>query len=252
MNSPLESTTRPWQRMGALGIVFAILYFIVALYLTGNEPGESASPAKLVKYYGDHQTSMTAAVFLAGVAMIVFAFFASSLRRALSRSGPDGGDLSVVVLIGAAVFIGAFLIDGLLLIALVHAGKDHAPAVAQTINQLSSVNWLPEVVGLSITALGTGVAALRNRTLPSWLAWASIVLGLMAIAGPVGAIAFLITPLWTIALGIVLIRRGAHEVAARPRCRSPPDPSAPLTGWTGGARYVGPARPPEVIANRLQ
>lgn len=216
MNSPQESTTRPWQRIGALGIAFSILYLIVAFGLTGNEPSESASPAKLVNYYGDHQTSMTATVFVIAVAMIVFAFFASSLRRALSRSGPDGGDLSVVVLIGAAVFIGGFLTDGLLLIALVHAGKDHAEAVAQTINYLGSVSWVPEVVGLSITTLGTGVAALRNRTLPSWLAWASIVLGLLAIAGPLGAIAFLITPLWTIALGIVLMRRGAHDVAGAP------------------------------------
>ena len=35
MNAPQESTTRPWQRIGALGIVFAILYFIGQLAIAG-------------------------------------------------------------------------------------------------------------------------------------------------------------------------------------------------------------------------
>jgi hypothetical protein len=65
--------------------------------------------------------------------------------------------------------------------------------------------------------LGTGVAALRSGALPRWLAWASVGLGILAVAGPLGAVAFLITPLWTLAVGIVLFRSPAidpHESTA--------------------------------------
>jgi hypothetical protein len=216
MNAPQESTTRPWQRIGALGIVYAILYFIAQLALEGNGPSEKASPAKVAAYYDHHSTSLTAAVFMTAVAMVVFAFFLTALRRTLSRSGRDGGYLSIATIVGGAAYISGHLVGGLFVLAARDAGQQHADAAAQTINFINTDDWALVVAGLSITALATGIAGLRNRTLPKWLAWVSIVLGVMAIAGPVGAIAFLLTPLWTIALGIVLMRRGAHEVAGEP------------------------------------
>jgi hypothetical protein len=50
------------------------------------------------------------------------------------------------------------------------------------------------------------MSGLRNATLPKWLGWASVVLGVLAVAWPLGAIAFVIAPVWTLATGIVLFR----------------------------------------------
>lgn len=47
---------------------------------------------------------------------------------------------------------------------------------------------------------------MRNATLPKWLAWVSVVLGVSAVAGPLGAVAFLIAPVWRLAVGVVLSR----------------------------------------------
>ena len=49
----------------------------------------------------------------------------------------------------------------------------------------------------------------KRQALPRWLGWISIVLGLMAIAGPVGGIAFLLFPVWTLVLAAVIVRRGS-------------------------------------------
>ena len=74
---------------------------------------------------------------------------------------------------------------------------------------MSQDDFIPFIAGLATLALGTGIAGLRSGALPGWLAWASVGLGILALAGPLGAIAFVITPVWTLALGIVLARRPA-------------------------------------------
>jgi hypothetical protein len=97
----------------------------------------------------------------------------------------------------------------MLTIGLVDAAKHSMGAVAQTLNVLSSDDWVPVVAGISMTALATGILALRTGALPRSLGWISIVLGILAIAGPVGGIAFLLFPLWNLALAVVIMRRGS-------------------------------------------
>ena len=76
---------------------------------------------------------------------------------------------------------------------------------------LNADAWVPVVVGLSILALGTGISALRSETLPKWLGWASVGLGVLAVAGPLGGIAFLVAPLWTLVMGVVLFRSATPD-----------------------------------------
>ena len=200
----MTTQSRMFPRLGGLGIVFAAL-FVATFVLTGNEPGTGASGATVVKYYHEHHSGETAAVFVVAAAVLAFAFFIASLRRRLAEHA-DGRDLAPVVTIGAAVLMGGLLLMGALTIALVDAAHYQMTGAAQTLNVLSSDVWVPVVVGLSLGALGTGVSALRSAALPGWLSWASIGLGVLAVAGPLGAVAFLITPLWALATGIVLIR----------------------------------------------
>ena len=152
---------------------------------------------------------MTAAVFVVAIAMVVFAFFLSALRRALTVSSRDGQYLSVVTIIGGAVYIGGMLVGAVFQLSLVDAAHHHQADVIHTLNFLSQDDFIPFIAGLATLALGTGIAGLRGRALPPWLAWASVGLGILALAGPLGGIAFIITPVWTLAVGIVLARRPA-------------------------------------------
>jgi hypothetical protein len=210
MNAP-ASNSRMWQWLGGMGIVFSILFVIANAFL-GSTPSAKASPLKIVNYYNAHKTSVTAAVFVVAFAALAFAFFLSALRRALASSKADSGYVSQATLIGGAIYLGGLLLMDVLNVSLVDAAHYHQQAAAQTLNFLANDDWVPVVVGLSIVALSTGVAALRGRALPRWLGWASIVLGVLAVSGPIGGIAFLLAPVWTLAVGIVLVRRSGPPV----------------------------------------
>jgi hypothetical protein len=205
----MSTHSRIFQRIGGLGIVYSLL-FVGAFILFGSDPSTGASGASVIKYYHSHRVSVTAAVFVIAVAAVVLTFFIGSLRRTLSRTN-EGRHLASIVTVGGAVYISGLVLTGALNIALIDSAHYGMSTTAQTLNVFSNDAWVPVVVGISILTLGTGVAALRSRALPRWLAWASVVLGIMAIAGPLGAIAFLATPLWTLATGIVLLRSPESE-----------------------------------------
>jgi hypothetical protein len=211
----MNTQSRLFQRIGGLGIVYSVLFIIGGLFLAGNEPSSSASGATVVKFYHSHRAGETAAVFVVAVAAVVFIFFLSSLRRTLGAT-TEGGHLASIVTAGGAVYVAGLLLMSALTIALVDAARHGMTAAAQTLNVLSADDWVPVVAGLSMVTLGTGVAALRGGTLPRWLAWATIGLGILALAGPLGGVAFLITPLWTLVMGIFLLRSsyGQHPVTA--------------------------------------
>jgi hypothetical protein len=216
----MNTQSKLFQRIGGLGIVYAAL-FVAAMVLTGNQPGAGASGATVVRYYHSHRVAWTATTFVTAALAIVFTFFLASVRRSLSRT-TEGRQLSTVVTAGGAVYAGGLLLMGALGVALVDAANHHMTAAAQTLNVLSTDDWVPVVAGLSIVALGTGIAALRGATLPRWLAWASIGLGILAVAGPLGGVAFLITPVWTLATGIVLLRISSTDESTEAAETAPP------------------------------
>lgn len=213
-NPLLESRpSRLWQLIGASGIVYAILYAVGLLVLDNNSPGFDASGSSILAYYAAHHAVGELAIYLVVIASILFAFFLSALHRALSVPGGDSGHLSLVVVIGGAVYLGGLLLGALLMATLIDG---HQSSAAESMNLLQQDDFIPIVAGLSIVSLGTGAAGLRGRSLPIWVSVASLVLGVLAVAGPLGEIAFLITPAWTMVIGVVLIVR-AH----RPTVREP-------------------------------
>jgi hypothetical protein len=209
--------SRLFARLGGLGIVYSVL-FVAATVLFGNDPGTGASGPTVVRFYEAHRMSEMAGVFVVAVAAIAFTFFLSALRRRLEVT-VDGRCLSAVVTAGGAIYIVGLLLMCSLTVALVDAAHDRITAAAQTLNVLASDAWVPVVVGLSITALGTGISALRSATLPKWLAWTTVVLGVLAVSGPLGAVAFLIAPVWTLVMGVVLLRSAGTD--SRPESASP-------------------------------
>ena len=207
MNTPSRSV----QRLGALGIVYAVLY-VVANAFTLNVPQAGAGAPQVITYYSSHFAPVTATIFLTIAGSVVFIFFTCSLRRALDITS-ESRVLSSVVTAGGAVYAAGLLVDALLANALLDAGHYHDAAAASAINVISSNDWVPVVAGACAVALGTGVAALRGGGLPRWLAWASIVLGVLAVAGPLGAAALWIWPLWSVTVGITLMRQSGRARA---------------------------------------
>jgi hypothetical protein len=200
----MQTQTKFWARFGVLGGVYAVLFVIVNV-LTGGQPGIGASGTTLVQYYHAHRAATAAIVFLLAVAVVALMFFVAAVRHTLSRASEDRY-LASVATAGGAVYAVGLMLMATLMLALVHAADAHLTAAATTFNVLSNEMWVPVVVGLALLGLGTGVAALRSAALPKWLGWVSVAFGALALAGPAGAIAFLLAPVWALATGVVLLR----------------------------------------------
>lgn len=216
---PDESGNGFWRWIGGLGIAFAVLFTIGIIVIGGNAPDGSSGGAAVVRYFSDQRSMTTVDTFVVASAAIIFAFFLTALHRALS--GPAGGQaqLALIVVVGGAVYIGGLLFGAVLQLGLVDAATAHQPGAAETLALLNGDDFVPVVTGLAIVGLGTGVAGLRQGRLPWWLTVPSIVIGLLAIAGPLGQIAFLATPLWALLLGVALLVRpslGRRRLAPAP------------------------------------
>jgi hypothetical protein len=205
---PMPSAAGAGRWLGGLGIVFAILFAVGFVVLGGKDFDVNADPGRIVDYYHAHYAQGLIGTFAVALGAIAFAFFAGVLRNALLSAGSRARNLCAVAGVGTAIYLGGLLLMVVVQFGLVDAAHHRQAAVVQTLNYLDQDDFFPTVAGLAIFMLAIGAAILRTRALPIWLGWFALVIGVLALAGPVGAIAFMIAPLWTLVTGIVLLRRG--------------------------------------------
>jgi hypothetical protein len=194
--------------MTGLGIVFAAL-FALSIVLTGNQPGIKASPAKLISFYNDHHNVAVASSFAIFLAMVAFGFFAGAVSGHVNATGRRS--LVSVATAGSAIFISGVLLLDAVQIALLDAAHNHQGATAQVLNYLSQDAFFPMIGGLAVFLLAIGSACVRSAALPAWLSWATLVVGVLCLAGPLGALGFLLVPVWALATSIVLLARSGRN-----------------------------------------
>jgi hypothetical protein len=199
-----RSSKRQW--VGSFGIAYGLL-FGAGYVALGNAPGVKASATTVMSFYNAHQHEHTAGGFLLLFSCLALAFFSGILGNTVFADRRRDRGLVTIAGIGTAVWVSGLLLNIALLTALLDASHDKNANVASTVNYLSNDAFFPVVLGISIAALAIGTGILRNRTLPRWIGWVTIALGVLAAAGPLGGIAFLLAPLWAIVMGVVLILR---------------------------------------------
>ena len=195
-----------------VGTAFAAL-FIGVFATSGETPEETAPLNEIIVYYQDHATQLRVGAFVIVTAAVMLLFFAGGLREALSGDEPDDR-LSTVAYGGAVACALALGVMALVASAAASAVDSPNPDTVAALNVLDNQTFLPVMIGLSATLLATGLRALRTGALPRWLAWASVVLGVLAPAGPGGFAAFFAFPFWVVAVGVVLARRAADATPA--------------------------------------
>ena len=196
------------------GTAFAALF--VGAFATGGEtPEETVPAAEVIAYYNEHASQLRLGGYVMLAAAVLLLFFAGGLRSALTRHGGTADDrLSLVAFGGAvayAVGIGVMVVSAMALVAAADTGN--ADAVT-ALNVLDNKTFPLFMVGLSAMMLATGLRALQAAVLPRWLSWISIVLGILAVAGPGGYAAFFAFPFWVVAVGVSL---GRGQAPARTR-----------------------------------
>ena len=199
-------TTRFERFLPGAGILSGVLFAITAL-TSGSPPGTGADAAKQVAWYNAHQGRVLLSVFAGALFLVTMGFFATAIRQAL-RSGETGESTYSSVAYGGALLVGAAVaIWSWVSFAIVEAADKNQAAVVHTLSFVNDGGWLPWTAASAVMMLGTGLGGLRTAALPKWLAVVTIILGVMNIAGPAGIAVYLITPLWLIVTGVVLLRR---------------------------------------------
>jgi hypothetical protein len=202
--------TERTERLAPLtGVVFTII-FAVGLLTSGDTPDTKATGQEVISHYADSGTILVS-LFGLVIAAVVFMFFAGVLRTRLQATGPDW--LASVAFGGAVVYTIGLGLFAMSQIALLDAADLGQPEVAQALNIIDNDNFFPCVIGLAVVLLSTGWHALASGSLPKWLGWASVVLGVLAMAGPAGIAAFLLFPVWVVIVAITFYRQNTAPAA---------------------------------------
>jgi hypothetical protein len=197
------------ERLAPLaGTLFGVM-MVVGVLGTGEPLGTDATGEEVIKHYDDGKYFI--GIIMLGLGAVLFMFFAAALRKHLAATGPEwlaalafGG--GIVFTVGLAGFASSQF-------ALVDAADQKAVGAAQALNIIDNNNFPPAVIGVCVLLLALAAHVLGSGSLPRWMGWVSLVIGILALAGPLGIVAFLLFAPWTFILGIVLFRQASPAAA---------------------------------------
>jgi len=191
------------ERLAPLaGVLFAVA-LLASFFGAGIAPDKTATGEEVIAHY-DSDFDLVITLLGMGLAAISMMFFAGSLRNKMRSMGNEW--LATVAFGGATIFAVGLAIFAWIQVALHDASKLGQPAVAQALNILDNNNFPIAMVGLSTLYLATAWHTMRSHALPRWLGYVTLALGICTFAGPLGVIAFLAAPFWTLVTAIVLFR----------------------------------------------
>lgn len=188
----------------ASGVLAGVLVAI-AFFASPNSPGDNATGAQVIAWYGSHHTSDFVFDLIGGLALLFLVLFAVALARQV-RTGDRWlahGALAGAVF-GGVGFLTSLGFDTVL-------AQDHnrlTVASAQTLNLLENDFFLPILIGFALFGILTGLAVVVGRILPKWMGWVMFVFGLACLAGPAGFFGVLATVLWVLVAGIWMVKQG--------------------------------------------
>jgi len=194
------------------GLLFVVLAVVGSVI--GGEPKDAGNTAQeIVDHYVDNKSAIVFGAAILGLACVALVFFAAYLRMVLRREEGDGGMLSALTLVGAAIMAVGLAIDATILFAIAEAADDIEPTSVETLQAFWDNDFMPIAVGLVVFLLSSGIAITRYAVLPKWLGWAAIVLAVVGMT-PLGFFAFLAGGLWIAVVSVMLSLRARRPDAA--------------------------------------
>jgi hypothetical protein len=182
------------RTMVTLAVIYLGLFAV--LMATGADRQPDADPAKLIAGYHTSENAVRILTYSTVVAAAVLAFVGAAIRSALTRHTRRWtADVALVGFVLMGLTLVTWAISAL---ALYHAVDIGDTSVVRAINVIDTTNFPLAMLSMSCAMLGVGVTALQERALPTWLCWATIVLGVMSPLGPLAFAPFLLFALWVV------------------------------------------------------
>jgi hypothetical protein len=187
------------------GIVFVVVA-IVAFAIGGEPPEAKEGGREIIEHYSYNKDSIQIGAALATIAAAVFVFFFGYVRKVLRAAEGEGGMLSAVALVGAAIAATGIAIDAMIGFALAEAADDIDPVAAQAVEAIWDNDFFPRALGTVVVLLATGISVVRHGALPKWLGWVAVALGVLMLT-PIGFFALPLGALWIVGVSILLALR---------------------------------------------
>lgn len=212
---------------GIAGIAGIVLLFVANIQL-GSTPKAEDPAQKIVSFFSGHRVQALTFVVLFGIGYLLLITFAAGLRQMLRRAG-DASGLPPLVF-GAAVWVNVVgTVSGIAIGAAAYRAPALAPDTTRALYDLSNISFA--VIGIPFAVLfgAASISAISTRALPRWIGWLGALIVLLNVAkiftvfprsgafAPGGAFSLVaIAPiwLWTIAVGVVMIKGRSEPTAA--------------------------------------
>jgi hypothetical protein len=205
------------------GVLF-VAFAVNGTQMTANTPSSTANGATVLAYYQAHNARMGGAGFSLMLSVAAALFFYGILRSYLSQS-PRAEWAATVGFGGAIMFGVGALVGAGVSFAFSDVGTNLSAPTAQVLNILQGdLGAFLYAAGLCALMLGFGIAILRSRLMPGWLGWTTIVIGVLAAAGPGIGIAIPLEAVWVLAISVMLFQ---HNAVVSPRTADVPGPISP-------------------------
>jgi hypothetical protein len=198
-------TLRRW--LALCGVVAPVLIVLAFTVVGGRTPDDNASAAKVVSYYRDHKSASMISALMVAIGAVLLVLFAARLREVLRGDGLGNGGLPIAAFGGALILAAGLLFLAAVHFALVQAADHRFAGPAQTLNVLDNNDFFVMIGGMALLMLAAGIATVRRPVLPRWLGWAAIVIGILALAGPLGFVGFLLSVVWILVVAILMLVR---------------------------------------------
>jgi hypothetical protein len=196
---------------GLICAVSLAAYMIIG----GSQPTDTSSAAKFLDYYGNNQGAGFFANFIFANLFAAFALFFATELRATLRSGEAGESVySSLAFAGGIAMAIAMSIAGMVTVAAFSAGDAGFHAATIAIGMIAAYSFLPWMISGAALFLAVGIGGLKTATLPKWISWLSVVMGVLCFT-PGGIAVFVIQPIWFVAMAVVLIRQQAAPAAQK-------------------------------------
>src|SRR5690349_19786966 len=156
------------------GIAFLVLVIGGAMY-GGQPPSEDKhlkSPAEQAAAWAAQSDKLLTAVFIMGLGLVFFVYFASALKTRLDAGTAPTQCLSRTAFAGALIFAAGAATDLTLGVSVVSAAKNKIDPVAiQALSAYFTNDWVPFAIGVEILTSAAALSILKHGGLPKWLGW---------------------------------------------------------------------------------
>lgn len=201
---------RQWT--GVAGVLFGVLMF-VGIVSSGSTPDRDLSNAAeaYAEYWADsgHQDAASRGSLILIYAWAMLVCFAAGLRHLLRRGGDDG-PLPALTLAAGTACAATFGVAGMLINGVGLAGAEGGYTAdgdaAMLVESIGYYTASAAMMLAAVTVVSASVANRRARVLPQWTIALTV---LVAIAGAgtifTAWLGFMLLPLWSVVVGIVLL-----------------------------------------------